>query len=205
MDTTIRKTTNGVGFRPRSVIRQGKAYNDDRLPADGGHQDRLNYMLVEKKEEVVYLSTNPFLWFVNVETAMQAVLGMWIKTANEGIQHHGLVTGFWLDPYRNQWVVLVTHTTPDKGVHVSTLDEFSLGRALALVAQPGSVEHQKMILETARVNEGQPYLVFNKNCEHFCSHCYTHQAQSSQLQTDVLVGGLLTFLVVAVAKSRRHR
>ena len=141
----------------------------------------------------MFMPTRPpmFLWFVNVETMVLVVLGMWIRTENQGIQHHGIITGFWLDPRMNQWVILITHTTPEKGVHVSTLDEFQSGRPIALVAQPQSEEHQQMILETARVNVGQPYVVFNKNCEHFCSHCYTHQAQSPQLQKGVLAGVLV--------------
>ena len=141
----------------------------------------------------MYVNIPPamMLWFVNRSELVTAVLGMWIRTANQGIQHHGIITGVWLDSRTNQWVLLVTHTTPERGVHVSTLQEFANGRLLALVAEPKSPQHQQMILETARLNIGQPYAVFNSNCEHFASHCYTHQAQSLQLQQGVLLAGLV--------------
>ncbi len=150
----------------------------------------------------MYVNLSPvmMLWFVNRSELVTAVLGMWIKTANQGIQHHGIITGFWLDPRTNQWFVLVTLTTPERGVHVSTLQEFADGRLLALVAQ--SPQHQQMILETVRLNTRQPYAVFNSNCEHFASHCYTHKASSLQLQQGVLLAGLVV-AAFAVGSSRR--
>ena len=152
----------------------------------------------------MYVNVSPamMLWFVNRSELVTAVLGMWIRTANQGIQHHGIITGVWLDSRTNQWAVLVTHTTPERGVHVSTLQEFACGRLLALVAEPKSTQHQQIILETARVNIGQPYAVFNSNCEHFASHCYTHQAQSVQLQHGVLMAGLVV-AAFALGSSRR--
>jgi hypothetical protein len=93
----------------------------------------------------MYVNISPamMLWFANCPELVKAVLGMWISTANQGIQHHGIFTGVWLDPRTNQWVVLVTHTTPERGVHVSTLQEFANGRLLALVAEPQSLNISK--------------------------------------------------------------
>lgn len=145
------------------------------------------------------------LWFVNRTGLVTAALGMWIRRANQGIQHHGIITDFWLNPWTNQWVVLVMHTTPERGVHVSTLEEFADGRPLELVAVPQSVEHQQMILETALLNEDQPYMLFNKNCQHFASHCYTHKAESPQLQQGVLLAGLVVAAFALGSSMRKTR
>ena len=133
-----------------------------------------------------------------------AILGMWIKTVNEGIQHHGVITGIWQDPATLQWTLLITHTTLNEGVHIGTLQEFSGSRPIALVSQPITLEHQQMILATAYVNLGQSYAVFGKNCEHFVSHCYSHHAQSHQLQQGVLAVAILASLCVAVVKTSRR-
>ena len=112
----------------------------------------------------------------------EAFSGQWIKTTNEGVQHHGIITAPYLNPATNTWTLLVAHTTWADGVHVSVLDDFRGGRPIALVASPMSPEHQQLILATVRVNMGQPYALFNKNCEHFASHCFTHKPESLQVQ-----------------------
>ena len=148
----------------------------------------------------MYMQTRPaFFPFVD-NCHQEAFPGQWIKTTNEGIQHHGVITAPYLNPATNTWTLLVAHTTPANGVHVSTLGEFHGGRSITLVASPVSLEHQQLILATATVNLGQPYAVFNKNCEHFASHCFAHKAESLQVQnvlalllTGVAVVGALTF------------
>ena len=125
----------------------------------------------------------------------QVILGHWVRTLHGFVWHHGIVTGFWLNPADNAWHIMVTHATPNSGVFTTTLDEFCKGTPVEIVAQPLSAEHQRSILITAQANLGKPYALFNLNCEHFASFCYSLRAESRQLQSAV---GLLS-LVAATA------
>lgn len=132
----------------------------------------------------------------------EAIPGQWIKNWTGTVFHHGIVSGFWLNPATNKWSIMVTHTTMRHGrVENTTLDEFGY-RTVEIVAQPASIAHQEMILATAQVNVGKPYAVLNMNCEHFASHCHTHKAESRQVKDIVVLLGLVGAAALVVKSMR---
>jgi hypothetical protein len=139
---------------------------------------------------LISVYSQPAMFFEN--PYREAIPGQWIRCWNGLVYHHGIVTASSLDPATNTWSIMVTHTTlRDGGVVVTTLDEFCEGRPIEIVARPASVQHQQLILATALANVGKPYALVNRNCEHFTSHCYTHKAESRQIQTPAAALGLV--------------
>jgi Lecithin retinol acyltransferase len=133
----------------------------------------------------------------------EAIPGQWIRSWNGVVYHHGIVAAPSLDPTTNTWSIMVTHTTLRHGrVVVTTLDEFCEGRPIDIVAQPASFQHQQVILATANANLGTHYALLNSNCEHFASHCYTHKAESRQLQGAAVVLGLVGAAALVMNSSR---
>jgi hypothetical protein len=151
-------------------------------------------------DEFVDVVTMPVILFEN--PYRRAVLGQWIRTWNGIVFHHGIVSGFWLNPATNTWSVVVTHTIQHYGVVATSLEEFCQGRPIEILTEPSSPEHQKMVLATAEVNIGRPYNLFSANCEHFASHCYTHKSESPQLRGHVLALSLIASAALLFNTSR---
>ena len=143
----------------------------------------------------------PAMFFIN--PYRQAILGQWVRSLNGLVWHHGVVTGFWLNPATNIWNILVTHTIPNQGVIVTTLDSFCEGRPVEIVAEPLSSAHQQLIVQTAQSNVGKPYVLFSQNCEHFASFCYLQKAESRQLQGAFAVAGLVAVAALAMNSTVR--
>lgn len=109
------------------------------------------------------------------------VAGQWIRSYTSKVWHHGIVTGFGWDHITNRRVPLVTHNRPGCGIMETSLQEFS-DKAIEIFRQPVSVEHGERVAAIARFNQGQPYALFNQNCEHFASYCFQGRAESVQVQ-----------------------
>ena len=133
----------------------------------------------------------------------EAILGQWIRTWNGYVWHHGIVSGFWQNPATLKWDIMVTHNVLHWGVVVTKLDSFCDNRPFEIVRSPQTVEHQRMILLTAQENVGKTYDLFNRNCEHFATFCYTHRAESKQLQNVVSTLAFVGVAFTLIAASSR--
>jgi hypothetical protein len=143
----------------------------------------------------------PAIYFDNLPYR-QCIPGQWLRVWNGFVYHHGILSGFWLNPATNCWVILVTHSIPGYGVVCTGLDYFSDGRFVEIVRQPSSPEHQASILATAAANVGKSWTVF-QNCEHFSSHCYYHKPESIQLQQAGTVAGFVIAAGLLLSSARR--
>jgi hypothetical protein len=123
--------------------------------------------------------------------------GQWVKVwvqAMGGIWHQGIVwrilrvgDGFYIE---------IVHNVKNRGVIVSSLEDFSEGGRVFLERRPSSPEHARLILATANENLGKAYSAFSQNCEHFCWFCYTWEPKSETVQAFVGLAavGLLALL-----------
>jgi hypothetical protein len=83
------------------------------------------------------------------------------------------------------------------------LQEFSQNH-IEIFHEPNSPEHGQQVATIARANHGKPYAVFNQNCEHFASFCYSEgKAESQQVQAFMAALGVvgLTAWVMGSARS----
>ena len=75
----------------------------------------------------------------------------------------------------------VLHNTPERGEHVSSLDEFAAGRRVRLVRPACGQSHARD--SSARPRAGRSYNLFTQNCEHTASRVVQGRAQSPQLRS----------------------
>ena len=132
----------------------------------------------------------------------RAQIGQRIKFWTGTVDHHGIVTGFTYDPATNTPHALITHTAPGLGVSETSQYEFCGYGLFEIVDEPKSLDHLRMILATAKKNIGMPYSLFQGNCEQFASYCYTHRAESPQLQSAVAATLLVSAAVLICHASR---
>lgn len=130
--------------------------------------------------------------------------GQWIRSHNGLVWHHGIITGFGWDFATNTPTTMVTHNRPIYGVTETTLEQFST-RYIEIYREPTSAQHGQWTVRIAKANWGRPYAVFNQNCEHFASFCYTGSiAESKQVRAFLMASlgvGLTTALVMNSARS----
>jgi hypothetical protein len=110
--------------------------------------------------------------------------GQWIRSHNGTVWHHGIVMGFGRDFATN---TPVAHNRPIIGVAETSLQEFA-ANPIEIYRQPISDEHAQAVVALARANLNKAYALFNQNCEHFASFCFTlGRAESEQVQAVVAV------------------
>jgi hypothetical protein len=110
--------------------------------------------------------------------------GHWVKVWTPrwgGIWHHGIVHRV-INSGDGSFYIEIIHNVKNRGVIVSSLEEFSRGGLAFFVRRPTSPEHGQIILATADANLEKPYSAFSQNCEHFCWFCYTWEPKSETVQ-----------------------
>lgn len=75
----------------------------------------------------------------------------------------------------------VLHNTPERGEHVSSLDEFAAGRRVRLVR--AACTQSRARASTARPRAGRSYNLFTHNCEHTASRVVQGRSESPQLRS----------------------
>jgi hypothetical protein len=133
----------------------------------------------------MFVQTTPAMFLDNPYRLL--IPGQWIRSHNGTVWHHGIVTGFARDFATNTPVALVAHNRPIIGVAETSLQEFATNH-IEIYRQPVSDEHAQAVVAFARANLNKPYALFNQNCEHFASFCFTlGKAESEQVQAVVAV------------------
>jgi hypothetical protein len=81
---------------------------------------------------------------------------------------------------------LVAHTTPEKGKHVSTLEEFAEGRPISIRRRRRTAIENLLIQQRAIADIGKPYLPAAANCEHDVTMIHDGRPYSPMLQSFVV-------------------
>jgi hypothetical protein len=76
----------------------------------------------------------------------------------------------------------VIHNTPEKGVHISSVDEFSGGKKVSVVKQKANNRIKAIVKAIFVYFEKKPYNMFKNNCEHTASKILHDKAESPQLR-----------------------
>jgi lecithin:retinol acyltransferase len=128
--------------------------------------------------------------------------GTLVKAISPGLwpHHLGIVAGSGPDG------TLVMIHSRERGVEVTSFEDFAHGRPIDIVATPYSVEHQRAVLERACSQIGRPFSLVFANCEHFSNWAFYGVPRSPQLG-QYAVGLLLTGLVFGALATERpqHR
>ena len=125
-----------------------------------------------------------------------------IKTMGRfGIEHHGIVDN------RGRGGTKVVHNAKGVGGTVTTLDEFSDGRAVALVLPAGRGDGIA-IATRAREDIGRPYDLFGSNCEHLAFRASMELEISPQVRgaavTATAIGGVALVAHAVVKNKPEH-
>ena len=106
-------------------------------------------------------------------------LGAHLTTSRRGYTHHGVYVGDGR----------VVHYSGLSGawqcgpVEEVSLDRFSAGRAMRIVAHPMSLYAPEEIVRRARSRLGEnDYRLLTNNCEHFCNWCSIGVSHSRQVE-----------------------
>ncbi len=130
--------------------------------------------------------------------------GDWVRVYSSrfGVWHHGIVRNLFL--VADGIGVEIIHNMKDTGVSLSDWYEFAAGNLIHLHGRPSSPEHALEIVRRAEANTGNSYGLFDQNCEHFCSFCYTLKAESESLQ---VLGWMAvgTAVVIGLTASNRQQ
>lgn len=123
--------------------------------------------------------------------------GSILKAKSSGLSpdHVGVFAGISFDGI--PWVI---HSR-DRGVQVTPLSDFALGRPVETVAIPQSPEHQEAVLNRAQSAIGVPFNLLHANCEHFSNWAFNGTPESPQLKKYV-AGLFLAVLCVSALATR---
>ena len=127
---------------------------------------------------------------VYISSSEQQVLrypGSMLKAKSQGLwpDHLGILG----EPLPDgRWSVV--HST-ERGVVLTSLEEFGLGRSVEVTDEPWTLEHQRAILGRAYSQIGHPYDVLLANCEHFARWAFYGVPESPQLRAYALGASLL--------------
>ncbi len=99
--------------------------------------------------------------------------------------HYGIV-------FQSSWwgPKLVIHNLPDRGVICTIFEEFSGGQRVEVVWSPNPQEGP-YYARRAYSQVGQPYNLFNANCEHFANWVISGVPFSEQLQIGIFLSVLI--------------
>jgi len=106
------------------------------------------------------------------------------------VQHLGVVTGS----------DRIFENTPDKGEHLSTLQEFAAGQSVTVHPTAVVPAHVKARVRRALTNY-QPFRLFGRNCEDSVYEVVEGKARSPQLRWWLAIGAVL-FLILLWTRSR---
>jgi hypothetical protein len=87
----------------------------------------------------------------------------------------------------------VFHNTPQRGEHISTIEEFSVGKSVKAIKSPASRRGDILQRLEKAVFNPQRYSYTKYNCDHSSSQILTGNAASPQLAVCMLVGGFLAY------------
>lgn len=119
----------------------------------------------------------------------QIPIGSVLTVTKGPVEHVGIVA----------WPGLVFHNNPTRGEHVSSIQDFSKGKPVTVVAE---VEGLAMFGVQQRIRQmlqaPNPYSLGNNNCEHSLMKALGVAAKSPQLRRWGFVGllGLSAFLIL---------
>jgi len=119
-------------------------------------------------------------------------VGEWVSVKAYGfIDHYGLATG---DGY------VISNSMRHGGVVTQSEAEFSAGKQVCRYGSPNPAGAQAAVLR-AYHRVGEPWKLFDDNCEHFVRWAYGMKAQSPQATAltglGVLASGILLFTRVS--------
>ncbi len=128
------------------------------------------------------------------DRVLMSVTKVYRKKVSGLVAHAGLE----LDFERGEKLVL--HTSPDKNIHLSTVDDFSAGEKLV---RKTCINATQAIIDriNSRLSCNVKYSVFN-NCEHLASEVLTGSSTSAQLKASLTVSVIGTALVACKSTNR---
>ena len=126
------------------------------------------------------------MYLSNFEQEPLLVPGSLLRAKTPGLppDHSGILREQLPD---GRW--LVVHSR-ERGVVLTPLEEFALGRLVEVMDTPCTLEHRRAILGRAYSQIGHPYHVLFANCEHFATWAFAEVPESPQLRKFVGAGVL---------------
>lgn len=93
----------------------------------------------------------------------------------------------------------VLHITPEKGAHISSVEEFSAGKEVIAEPQPRASQYITMTRAFEELRGQRPYNYWSNNCEHMLNRILYGKNQSETLV--VIVSAMLTTFIVVYSRS----
>lgn len=94
----------------------------------------------------------------------------------------------------------VAHCAPGRGEHVSTIEEFAAGYDVTIEKPLPPADHGPTLQRvSAAVHSARPYDLFNNNCEMFANRAIGQEPHSTQIQSALIVLGVVALIVFAAS------